>query len=268
MGTEEWTVVLARSGRKKRGFQKMIIPPKMLEPAKPWAPENSENDPERELKLMGKMHTYVESLQSSQFYQAFMDQIQRSEMSDLIGKVLVSEEKMSMVVYGIGSIESYEPPRLQLGLAILMKKNLSWIGDVEVFDPVISSVESKVLSAFGFSVLSINEEGQRQASKPTFFFMPHCEAVLYNNLLRANWEVNRLNQIVLLGNSFNGYEQVVSTSMLSVREETHGHIFAVRSFTKEFPVNTVSDDYFRAFHTSSWHFFNVESDADLQLLKL
>ena len=139
------------------------------------------SDPERELKLMQKIHTYIEKLDSSQFYQAFINQIQNHEMSDLFSKVLGSEEKMLMVIYGIGSIESFERPRLQLSLALLMKKKFSWIGDLEVFDPIISSAESNVFSALGCSVLSFNEEGRRQVSKPTLFFMPHCEAELYNN---------------------------------------------------------------------------------------
>ena len=90
---------------------------------------------------------------------------------------------MQMVMYGIGSIESSEPPRLQLGLAILMKKRLSWIGDMEVFDPILSATETRVLETLGCSVLSVNEQGRRQALKPTLFFMPRCEAELYDNLL-------------------------------------------------------------------------------------
>ncbi|KAL6327404.1 hypothetical protein AAG906_019717 [Vitis piasezkii] len=45
------------------------------------------------------------------------------------------------------------------------------------------------------------------------------------------------------------------------RSSTHvnssRHILAVRKFTCEFAMKTVSDDYFGAFHDSSWHFFSL-----------
>ena len=91
-------------------------------------------------------------------------------MLEAFFRVLGSELKMQMVVYGIGSIESYEPPRLQLSLAILLKRKFCWIGDIEVFDPILSATESRVLEALDGSVLSVNEQGWRQASKP------HCSS--------------------------------------------------------------------------------------------
>ncbi|XP_027170991.1 protein SENSITIVITY TO RED LIGHT REDUCED 1 [Coffea eugenioides] len=260
---EDWKIVLPRRGKQKRQFRK-TIESELQKPGQSWSPIDDQSDPENESKLMQKMLSYVQKLESSQFYQAFIDQIQSHEMSDHLHRVSGSEEKLQMVIYGIGSIESYEPPRLQLSLAILMKRKFTWIGDVEVFDPVLSLTESKVLSALGCSVLSFNEQGRRQALKPTLFFMPHCEAGLYDNLLQANWEVNMLNQIVLFGNSFEAYEQFLSVCKDPIREERQRHIMAIRRFTKEFAINATSDDYFQTFHSSSWHFFRISHDEDLQ----
>ncbi|KAL6327403.1 hypothetical protein AAG906_019716 [Vitis piasezkii] len=181
-----------------------------------------EMDRHRETKLMQKIQICIEKLENSTFYHAFF-------------RVLGSELKMQMVVYGIGSIESYEPPRLQLSLAILLKRKLSWIGDIEVLDPILSVTE-----------LEFNEQGRRHASKPTPFFMPHCEAELYDNLVQANWRTERLNNIVLFGNSFGTYEQHASEFRSSTHVDSSRHILA-----------TVSDDYFGAFHDSSWHFFSL-----------
>ncbi|KAL3518666.1 hypothetical protein ACH5RR_021255 [Cinchona calisaya] len=264
---EDWTVVLPRRRKQKRDFRK-IIECELQKPGESWSPVDLQSDPESESKLMQKMQSYIEKLENSEFYQAFIQQIQSPEMSDHFHKVLGTAEKMQMVIYGIGSIESYEPPRIQLSLAILMKRKFTWIGDVEVFDPVISLTESKVLSALGCSVLSFNEQGRRQASKPTLFFMPHCEAGLYDNLLQANWGVLMLNKIVLFGNSFEAYEQISSVCKDPMCGETQRHILAIRKFTKEFPINPMVDDYFRTFHTSSWHFFGIGHDEDLQIVKL
>jgi hypothetical protein len=61
---------------------------------------------------------------------------------------------MPMVIYGIGSIELYEPPRLQLSIAMLMKRDFNWIGNIEVFDPILSATESRVLEALGCTVMA------------------------------------------------------------------------------------------------------------------
>ncbi|KAF9596864.1 hypothetical protein IFM89_013912 [Coptis chinensis] len=180
-------------------------------------------------------------------------------------RILGSETKMQMVIYGIGSIESYDCPRLQLSFAILIKRKFDWIGDIEVFDPVLSTTETNALEALGCTVLKVNEQGRRQAVKPTMFFMPHCEAVLYDNLLQANWRPENLNQMVLFGNSFEKYEQYVSEFKNSVIVDSARFVLGVRRFSVEVGVDVVSDDFFRAFHDSSWHFFKLDPQKELEL---
>nr|GMD67570.1 protein SENSITIVITY TO RED LIGHT REDUCED 1 [Ipomoea batatas] len=259
--TEGWTVVLPRRARPKKSSCKTIKAEEQKQ-EQPWAPQDLETDPEREAKLMQKMQTCIQKLEKSEFWLTFLNQLQTSETSDRIVNALGSETNMCMVIYGIGSIESYEPPRLQLSLAILMKREFSWIGEMEVFDPIISLTESKVLTALGCSVLSINEDGRRQALKPTLFFMPHCEAELYDNLLQANWRVDLLNHIVLFGNSFEAYEHHMSVCKDLSSAKSRKHILAAMKFSKEVGIHC-SDDCFRAFNGSSWHFFSLDSEAAL-----
>ncbi|KAL5732438.1 hypothetical protein ACOSP7_031785 [Xanthoceras sorbifolium] len=261
---EDWTVVLPRRGRQRRNLPRIRTPE---EQQKPWFPTELVSDPHRESKLLQKMHTCIKKLESSKFYQTFLDQVQTPEILNHFYSVLGSELKMQMVIYGIGSVESYETPRLQLSLAILMKRKFNWIGDIEVFDPILSATESRVLESLGCSVLSINEQGRRRAIKPTLFYMPHCEAELYDNLVRANWGVT-LKGMVLLGNSFETYDQHVDEYKSSVIVDTARHVLAVRRFTREFSIQTVSDDYFAAFHDSSWHFFSPDVEAELQLIEI
>lgn len=259
----DWTVVLSRRRRQRKLFPRI----RSLEQQEPWAPADLEIDPIRTSKLLQKMQICIKNIESSPFYHSFVDQIQTPQILGCLHKVLGSDSKMQMVIYGVGSIESYEPPRLQLSLAILMKRKFSWIGDIEVFDPVLSATECEVLEALGCSVLSVNEQGQRRALKPTMFFMPHCEAELYDNLLHANWQVEQLNRVVLFGNSFETYEQHVSEFKNSPIIGSAHHILAIRRFTKEFKIKTVSDYYFAPFHDSSWHFFSPVLETELQHLK-
>ena len=71
---------------------------------------------------MEKMKICMKKVESSQFYQTLLKQIRTPEVLDSFFRVLSSDLKMQMVIYGIGSIESYETPRVQLSVAILMKK--------------------------------------------------------------------------------------------------------------------------------------------------
>lgn len=271
--TGEWTVVLPRKGRHRRNSRKITIAKGQQQEQQPWVPTDLEIDPDRQSKLMHKIQACMKKIENSQFFLAVLDQMQIPKVLNHFHRVLGSESQLQMVIYGIGSIESHETPRLQLSLALLMKRKFSWIGDIEVFDPVLSATESQVLEDLGCSVLSLNEQGRREAKKSTLFFMPHCEAELYNNLLQANWGVESLNRIALFGNSFETYEQHVSfkyydqevSLMNSSVAESVTHILAARRFIDEFRIETISDDYFAAFHYSSWHFFKLGCENELQL---
>ncbi|KAM5573855.1 protein SENSITIVITY TO RED LIGHT REDUCED 1 [Rosa sericea] len=261
----DWTVVSSRRGRQRRNPPILKSLVEKQQQQQTWAPTDIEINFVRESKLMQKIQICMKKLELSQFYLNLLDQMQTPEMMNCFHRVLSSELKMKMVIYGIGSIESYESPRLQLSLAILLKRRFNWIGDIEVFDPILSSTESRVLEALGCSVLSINEQGRREAKKPTMFFMPHCEAELYDNLLQANWGVRQLNCIVLFGNSFQTYEQHLLEFKNSAIIHSTNYIRAVRRFTNEFSIETVSDDYFGAFHDSSWQFFSPVLETEMQL---
>lgn len=260
--TEDWTIVLPRRGKRNK-----IVIPKREKEVQLWKPSDLETDPERESKLMQKMQICTQKLADSEFCHCFLNQMQNPDMLDKFLKVLGTEEKMQMVIYGIGSIESFEPPRLQLSLAILMKRKFDWIGEIQVFDPIISLIESKVLNSLGCSVLSINEQGRRAALKPTLFYMPHCEVELYDNLLEANWGTDRLNRLVLFGNSFAEYEHHFSLYHNSAVAHSRKHVLNAKSFTEEFGVDNSKDDYSRPFNGSSWHFFSPGTGADLHMDK-
>ncbi|KAH0896342.1 hypothetical protein HID58_045910, partial [Brassica napus] len=244
----EWTVVLPSKRRQGRRKPKPKIHEEEEEEEKPWKSDDLEIDPQRQARVKQKMENSIKKVESSKFYTTFLEQLK------------CAETQLQMVMYGIGSIESYESPRFQLSIAILMKREFDWVGNIEVFDPVLSATESSVLESLGCTVLSVNEQARREALKPTLFFMPHCEANLYNNLLQANWRMDRLSKIAF----FQMYEEQVTLDPAVIRATKR--IIAARRITSEFAIETVSDDYFPAFHDSSWHFFSSCLDSELPLL--
>ncbi|GKA17541.1 protein sensitivity to red light reduced 1 [Tanacetum coccineum] len=264
---DDWTIVVRRRNNHNRKFPKLKSPKQQeaqIQEQTQWTPTDVETTPERELKLMQRIQNTIEKLESSYFFYIFFKQICSPEVLECFRKLRGSDEKIKMVIYGIGSIEAYEGPRLQLSLAILMKRKLDWIGEMEVFDPVISLTESKVLEELGCCVLSVNEGGSRQAVNPILFFMPHCDAWLYDNLLKANWRYDMLNQIALLGNSFEKYEEDRSYNM-DMGMDTRKHLYTVLPFTTQFDIRVFADEYYPAFQNSSWQFFNVDPDTNLEL---
>lgn len=241
--------------------------------------------------LILEIEHFKNELECSTFYLYFLTELQSSRLSKHIQKILGSELKMQMVIYGIGSLLSeYKCSILQLCLAKLLRKHVDWIGEIEVFDPILTSSEIEVLELMGCSVLKHNEEARRKAIKPTLFFMPHCDLQLYNNLLEANWEPSLLRNVVIFGNSLKSYidsflpEYARDLSSSDSRRKLSflklmGHILAAETFTDEIEMGIISydgmssisyregrthdvasklleRDYQRSFSNLSWHFFS------------
>ncbi|XP_051123022.1 protein SENSITIVITY TO RED LIGHT REDUCED 1 isoform X2 [Andrographis paniculata] len=263
---EGWNLVLPRRGKKLKmpSFRKLVPQEKQVE-GQAWIPTDKETDPERESKLMKRMQSCIQKVTKHEFCRVFFDQMKSSGTLPKILKILDSEKKMTMVIYGLGSIERCEHSRIQLSLAMLLKKKFNWIGEIEVFDPKISLTELKVLTSLGCTVLTVNEQARRQVLKPTMFFMPHCDAYLYDNLLEANWRVDQLKNLILLGNSFLHYEQHVVLFRNQETPSDRKHIIAAVRFANEVRIETSNDEFYGAFSSSCWHFFNPSSEAELHL---
>ncbi|OMJ24662.1 SRR1-like protein [Smittium culicis] len=115
-----------------------------------------------------------------------------------------------IVCYGIGSFSTLSAAQIQLALLLIIRDellqncpstspsntNTTTISTsttnsktcfrVLAYDPVFSDSDSKLLSHFGILIIPTNEAAKRYALSNTLFYMPHCEAFLYDNLLFAN----------------------------------------------------------------------------------
>ena len=66
-------------------------------------------------------------------------------------------------------------------------------------------------------VIAQNQNGQRIATAPTLFYLPHCEASLCCNILEAN--ASCLERVAILGNSFRLYHDRYNATDSSLRQE-------------------------------------------------
>ena len=97
-----------------------------------------------------------------------------------------------MVILGLGSPTRSAVSRFQLALALVLARHLRIDAeDVDLYDPVFTPVDVATLRPAVGTVLdraaadaACGPDARRRAS--TFWYMPHCEAALYENVLRAN----------------------------------------------------------------------------------
>ena len=74
--------------------------------------------------------------------------------------------------------------------------------------------EKELLTRLDLDVLDNNEQCARRLSAPTVLYMPHCENVHYDNLLRSNWHPDILPRLMLVGNSLSSIALKLPTSQL------------------------------------------------------
>ncbi|XP_020585404.1 LOW QUALITY PROTEIN: protein SENSITIVITY TO RED LIGHT REDUCED 1 [Phalaenopsis equestris] len=282
---EAWTLVNRRRRRGKpitnaASRSKTLTPSPEHKTPSSWIPTDSSTDSERESKLLARMESAIRELGSSRFVHRFLSRYRDPQIQKELNKLLTPCLQIQIVAYGIGSIESYKTPRLPLALALLLRQELGVraMRPIEVFDPVLSAVECAVLAALGCRVITVDECGRRETAMPTIYYMPHCEAMLYDNLLDANWKPVMLRRMVVIGNSFGVYERYVKEmrgACGSVALEVDGrHLLWIRRYVREvemegkengrdFKEDEDEVELFKAFHDLSWHFFELDDDADM-----
>ena len=104
-----------------------------------------------------------------------------------------------MVILGLGSPTRSAVSRFQLALALVLAEHLAIDAkDVVLYDPAFTPVDVATLRGKGVGGVLTGAEadaacgpGAARAQRATFWFMPHCEAALYENVLRANAPLER-----------------------------------------------------------------------------
>lgn len=182
-----------------------------------------------------------------------------------------SIENMNFICYGLGSVYESLSSRYQLALLLLLldhinqynlesKKRKFKIDLVEFFDPVLNSIDKKLLtSIYGFKIADSNTKCMKKIdsnhaeSTLTLFYMPHCPNALYNNLLYANWQPDLLNKLIILGNSFS---TIHTMTLNSVMEKNFSYIKNSLEFLEEIRINS-DCSLTNAFHDMSLHLFKT-----------
>lgn len=131
--------------------------------------------------------------------------------------------------------------------------------EVHTFDPVFNAVDTAALEKLGIRIIQQNEQGNRSIEgKKTLFFMPHCGRRLYENVLRANWTVQALEKLLVLGNPI----KIIHQSSKSTRSRTIADSDALQRaapFLHEFALPSYNDRP-EVFSDTSLQYFRIASD--------
>ncbi|XP_064482557.1 SRR1-like protein [Ornithodoros turicata] len=168
-------------------------------------------------------------MQSSPYYQKLCTVFRNSVFKDS------SDPVKSIVCYGLGHISTCPTARFQLALLMCLRA-LIHPEVSEVYDPVFTEVEHRLLESFGFKVIALNEEGKRCARDRTLFYMPHCGKPLYNSVLWANWRKESLRNVIIFGNSFSN---IWTTHLERHLNERLSYLVRVKPAVKEFDIENV-----------------------------
>jgi len=151
-------------------------------------------------RLHKKLQALRQEVEVSEFF---------AEVREVLGRShhLRSGCLLDMVCYGIGNFSFSRQAGYQFALLLLLRQYLQLKEPVYIFEPLFTELEREILPSYGCEVIKNNEEAKRPVKKPTLFFMPHVDRCLYSNLLWANWSEESLSNLIILGNSFQHYDE-------------------------------------------------------------
>ncbi|KAJ0981174.1 hypothetical protein J5N97_009429 [Dioscorea zingiberensis] len=234
-----------------------------------------EEDAEEFLKLQEDMKITTMELRESEYYHKLRDQLEEDHLLKReVSRRLGSQEKMEMVIYALGDLEYDFNSHYQLALALLLREEVDMlkIGEIQVFDPLLTPADANVIRSFGCTVLSVNEFARRRAEKPTLFFLPFAWFSLVANLLEANWSPSKLENLIILGTSLHKwgrtYEECPDVITIEESETeklvSNDRLRYIRTI-KDWSVEFVIDDGHQwcPFQQICWVFINLHSGIDL-----
>ncbi|KAJ0981169.1 hypothetical protein J5N97_009424 [Dioscorea zingiberensis] len=234
-----------------------------------------EEDAEELLKLQEDMKITIMELRESEYYRKLRDQLEEEHLLKReISRRLGSEEKMEMVIYALGDLEYDFNSHYQLALALLLREEVDMlkIGEIQVFDPLLTPTDANVIRSFGCTVLSVNEFARRRVEKPTLFFLPFAGFDLVANLLETNWSPSHLENLIILGTSLHVWgktspdvvrlEESEAEKLLS--NDRLRYIRMIRDWSVEFIID--DGHQWHAFQQICWVFINLHSGIDLNSL--
>lgn len=119
---------------------------------------------------------------------------------------------------GLGSPAGSRDARAQLALLSRLC-SFTDIGlmNVSLYDPIFTGADEDLFRVLGMECINDRKDVKHSLDCPTILYMPHCDLVLYEMVLRANWSRERLCSMVLIANNLHDYLERNAISKLEVK---------------------------------------------------
>ena len=123
---------------------------------------------------------------------------------------------------------------------------------VDAYDPVFDEVDAAIIKHFECSQIPNNSSGKFSSDDLTIYYMPHCPLGLYGNLLMSNWEPTKLNNTVIVGNSFSNYDARRSSSTRD-KQSSEEFVFRANNYLLELNLTFADEAFANAFSDQFLH---------------
>ena len=207
---DEWTVVTAAD--KKRVMRKRGAGKSTRRPAYYASDDFTASTTVKDLAVLERcLEECIAYLLQTCFWKNLVEALAQDNINNInIGQI---------VCYGIGNISQtsttyFAPSLWQLACAVAVQRHFDVTAQehhspppppppmmMRLYDPCASAVEIHfVRQVLLMTVPEENERGSYPVASSTLFFMPHCPARLYENVVWSNYQ-NDGNDVWILGNS-------------------------------------------------------------------
>ncbi|XP_055642116.1 SRR1-like protein [Toxorhynchites rutilus septentrionalis] len=164
----------------------------------------------------------------------------------------------AIICLGIGKLSECVISRFQLAFVRCLQRELNIKGKIRYYDPILSRQEGQILEQLDGIVLEENLEGKYIAEEKTLFYLPHCPKQISNNLLWRNWKLEFLQNVFLIGNSF---EEIVSKNPQRLLRKNIPFILNVKDHCIEIKIEN-NFKFKEIFNDTSLHYFDKAALRD------
>ncbi|KAF9077054.1 hypothetical protein BDP27DRAFT_1255060 [Rhodocollybia butyracea] len=123
---------------------------------------------------------------------------------------------------------------------------------ISIYDPVFTDEDRSLFEQLGIRLLEGDGLGVVAIEGPTILFMPHCHWDLYEDILRANWSLNCMENAVFICNHFDNY---VQNNPIRLFKEKAPHILKIATIITSVPL-PASPDWPFAFNSISTQYIS------------
>jgi len=143
---------------------------------------------------------HLNELKFSDFYKSAQQALGEAKPQDLI-------------CFGLGTLSSYIS-KYQLAFSVLLQEKFNLKSQFS--DPCFWVKDVEVLRHFDCKIIEENLEGKFLVSSDyvTLAYLPHCPKQLVNNFLWKNFDKKRLENVILITNSFQGIVERTPSRLL------------------------------------------------------